>query len=79
MNMDDDLGRTISFKKNVSIEDMSKAMKNFGRAFKLLSKREATYTDFTNWLAVTDFVDVSPSLKEINDMVEKGVTKNGRS
>lgn len=67
--MDDD-SRSISFKKAISLEDLSKASGHFNKCFKLLAKRDATYKEFTAWLATTDFVDVSPSLADINKMME---------
>jgi hypothetical protein len=67
--VDDKDGRTISFKHSVSLDGLGKALKGFGNAYKILSGREAKYTDFTDWLATQDFVEVSPSLKDVEEAV----------
>lgn len=48
----------ITFNESVEMGSYVKAMDHFGKAFKLLSGRDAMYSDFTAWLAVTDFVKV---------------------
>lgn len=72
--IDDKDNRSISFKEQVGLDEMGKAMKHFGNAFKLLAKREATYHDFTDWLITTDFVEVGMSSEEVNNLM-KGAGK----
>lgn len=69
-SMEDKDGRSISFKQSVPLDKFSKALGYWGKAFKILSGREAKYTDFTDWLATQDFVDVGMSQNEINEIMK---------
>lgn len=74
MKLDDD-SRSISFKAPVSLTQLSKATRHFNNMYKALTGKDAKYTDFTDWLVTQDFVEVSPSLAEINEMVKKAAKK----
>jgi hypothetical protein len=63
IELDVDKG-SIEFKESLDLGDFGKAMGHFNKMFKLLFKRDAMYTDFTDFLATCEGVRVIPGIKD---------------
>jgi len=68
-NLDDD-ERSLSFKAKISLEDFGKALKAYNKLVRLFAGRDATSKEFIDWLVANEFVDVSPSVGEINEVMK---------
>jgi hypothetical protein len=69
-SMEDNDGRSITFKKPVGLDQWSKALGHFDKMFKILSGRTAMYKDFTDWLVQQDFVEVGLSKNELDEIMK---------
>ncbi len=50
-------GEILTFKRQITLEQFSRAMRQFNALYKLFAGRSATYNEFTAWLIACDFVD----------------------
>jgi hypothetical protein len=55
---------SIQFKKPVDIGEFGKAMAHFGKMWKILFGTDASYKEFTDFLATCDGVKLIPGVKE---------------